>query len=153
MEGRNLVKPPVEGTVVFFPIIYGGFSTIPGGCLGFLKHQQYCVFLQWSFVNTSHLLWGEYLNTFFVCNHLSSNSKKVDNGRCYLVVSKWFPIFISKKKNIYICYIQYYQIWFHPLNCLQKLCWNWKSPQVWSRIKMSTICIYIYIYIVFVNVE
>ena len=27
--------------LVVYPILYQGFITIPGGCLGFLNHQQY----------------------------------------------------------------------------------------------------------------
>ena len=36
--GRNPANSPVEATVVY-PIIYRVLY-IPGGCLGFLKHQQ-----------------------------------------------------------------------------------------------------------------
>ena len=37
VDGRN--HPPVEGTVLC-PIIYWVLY-IPGGCLGYLNHQQY----------------------------------------------------------------------------------------------------------------
>ena len=34
-------NPAHQLRLVGYPIIYEGFSTIPGGCLGFLNHQQY----------------------------------------------------------------------------------------------------------------
>ena len=35
VDGSEIRRSPVEGQVVY-PMIYKGFSTIPGGCLGFL---------------------------------------------------------------------------------------------------------------------
>ena len=32
---------PVEGQVMNIPLFTTGFRNIPGGCLGFLNHQQY----------------------------------------------------------------------------------------------------------------
>ena len=50
----DVVAPTVDGSEIrrehqlrlaVYPTIYKVFSTIPGGCLGFLKHQPYHKFL------------------------------------------------------------------------------------------------------------
>ncbi len=40
---KSGINSPVEGTVVFVSHYLQSFSIIPGGCLGFLNHQQYVV--------------------------------------------------------------------------------------------------------------
>ena len=46
VHGSEIRRSPVEGKVVH-PIIYKGFSYIPGGFLaGFLNHQEYCNYIE-----------------------------------------------------------------------------------------------------------
>ena len=41
MSGRNPANSPVEVKVVKIPLFAGVLYTNPGGCAGFLNHQQY----------------------------------------------------------------------------------------------------------------
>ena len=41
VDGSEIRRSPVQEKVVY-RITYQGFSTIPGGCLGFLNHQTVC---------------------------------------------------------------------------------------------------------------
>ena len=50
VDGSEIRRSPVE--VGSFNAVRTGFSTIPGGCLAFLNHQQYGSENQWKILNS-----------------------------------------------------------------------------------------------------
>ena len=77
--------------LVVYPIIYRVFSTIPGGCLGFLNHQQY----HHQFISSDFILLVQTIYTCFSPASMASYGEiqtfffpAVDLGVCDEIILK-----------------------------------------------------------------